>query len=78
MKYVIIERWLSTDIIVFPETFSHSDFEGMGKIISAGCVGRHSGTKSGFYTYGESKTLGLKSRTEDQIFLDMLLKDKDD
>ena len=78
VKYVVVEQGLSTDLVIFPATMSHSDFKGVGRIISAGYIRRHHEKKCGFYPYGESVTLNLKARPEDQFFLDQLLGDKDE
>lgn len=72
LKYIVLDTAMAgPTIVVFPAWLTHKDFAVMGKIISAGFVGRNDATKSGFYTYGESISLKLQSRPEDQGLLDM-------
>jgi hypothetical protein len=78
IKYVVLDVPMAgEEIFLFPVTLNHKDFAAMlgYKAISAGFVGHNSETKSGFYCYGESMTMGLKSRPkEDQFLLDFMFK----
>lgn len=76
-KYIVIDNGGlgGEEIVVFPAFKQHKEMKPLGNIVSAGFVGRNESALSGFYTYGESISLGIKSRPEDQMLLDMLLKD---
>ena len=78
IKYVVVDNGglAGECIIVFPAFMVHKDFERMGKIVSAGFVRRDDGARGGFSTYGESSSLRLKSRPEDDVLLSMLMRDR--
>lgn len=76
VKYIVVDNGGlgGEEIVLFPAFKQHKEMKPLGIIISAGFVGRSDATRCGFYTYGESISLGLKSRPEDQMLLDLLLK----
>jgi hypothetical protein len=78
IKYVVLDVPMAgEEIFLFPVTLNHKDFvKALGyKVVSAGFVGHNPETKCGFYCYGESMTLGLKSRPkEDQFLLDFMFR----
>ena len=71
-KYIIIDSDFGELPIVFSELFKHSDMKAIqGKIVSAGfCFIDHNGQYS---CYGDSVSLGLKSREEDATILNKML-----
>ncbi len=77
MKYIIFEN---EDFIIFPDTMNHKDVCINSKPIAAGfCQIRHylnqwDDLRYEVSCWGESTTLGLKSRTEDEIIMSNTLK----
>lgn len=77
-KYVVVDNggMGGEEIFIFPAFKPHVEMLVMGNIVSAGFVSPNSNMKCGFYTHGESVGLKIKSRPEDQMLLEMLLKDE--
>lgn len=76
-KYIVIDNGGlgGEEIIIFPAFKQHKEMTPLGRIVSAGFVSRNDAMRCGFYTHGESISLGIKSRPDDQMLLEMLLKD---
>lgn len=77
LKYVVINNGglAGETMFVFPSYMNHADVaQRLGDAVSAGFIGRNDGTRSGFYVYGESVSLKMKARDEDQVLLDILFK----
>lgn len=64
MKYVIIESFYGERVYIFSNSESHADVANkvLGKPISAGFCRFH--PREGIVCYGESTTLGIKSRPD--------------
>lgn len=71
-KYVVVDDAIES-MVIFSAALSHAFFRPVGRIISAGFIRACSKSPLGFRTEGESISLGLVSRPEDQILLDILL-----
>ncbi len=74
-KFVVILGLFEVEeMVIFNSAMSHADFKKLGKVVSAGFIGRSLETKSGLMVYGKSDSLSLKSRgADDQYLLDKLL-----
>lgn len=71
MKYIIVEDETGMEIpVVFPEIVNHNRM-GTMKIVSAGFCALRDGK---FDTWGESKSLGVKNRNEDEEILNRMVR----
>lgn len=74
-KYIVFESGYNEDILIFGSTLKHSDVVNMMRltkedIISAGFVAVYSdGDDTIARCYGESTSLGIKSRGDQDTFL---------
>jgi len=83
LKYIVISNEGMEGILFFPEHINHSTFRNCGNLISAGFVNiRYSISEQGIiraetYCHGNSFTLGLKSRPEeDTLLADIALRNR--
>lgn len=61
-KYIVVDNGLLEVIIVFPDILQHRDVaQSFGDVVSGGFITK----EDEFICYGESISLGLKSRRED-------------
>lgn len=71
-KYLIFDNGLIDYIVVFPEGVQHADMDGDGQAVSAGFIRINEDTKL-WECYGESVSLDLASRAEDNIIANIQL-----
>lgn len=63
LKYVIVERQGIESPILFPQWIQHKEVENLGRVVSAGeCEVYVSESEQKVYAFGESVSLGVKSR----------------
>ena len=78
-KYIMLDQWgyASDALIIFPASMSHvntaSNFGGKDNVLSAGFITIDIDGKP--KCYGESRSLGVKSRPEDTTIAQFLLKE---
>ncbi len=70
-KYVVIGN---TYMILFSALLTHKEMKVLGNITSAGFVSRSNSTKCGFCVSGRSETLNLGPAEDDQLLLDLLIR----
>ena len=71
-KYIVVDK-LGENIIIFSAGLSHNEVAGNMKVISAGFLDMWEG---GVHCYGDSTTLGVRSRPgEDSILARVLLRE---
>lgn len=80
-KYIVVHTMFSENIIIFSAVLDHKTVAGDMYVVSAGFIEidfscDHDEPIKKAYCYGESKTLGIKSRPkEDAILANILLKE---
>ena len=76
MKYIVVEGICCGDAIIFSEVLTHAEVAGSRKVLGAGFVFFEidSDGEVNPSCYGESETLGIKCRGEDNFAIRIMLK----